>query len=82
MHHPPILNYYGLHPLFNSFGYAEMQVNSGANSLHIENKGKHYIKFKDGTLFRLISPNMMISGMIMGKRYLNFIDNIVIEDLV
>lgn len=81
-HHPPVLNYYGVHPSFTSFGHGQLDVTSGPNSMEIHNNGKHYLKYNDGTLYRIVFPNMLMSGLVMGKRYMNFVDNFVIEDLV
>ena len=81
-HHPPIFNYYYKGPLFTSYGYSELEINSSPNSMTAENKGKMYIQYKDGTLYKLRPPKMQISGLMLGKRYMNYIESFAIEDLV
>jgi len=80
--HPPIFNYYIIGPLFTSYGYSEVEINSYTNSMIVDNKGKMYIEFKDGTLYKIKPPKMQMSGLMLGKRYMNFIENFAIEDLV
>lgn len=81
-HHPPIFNFYFICPLFKSYGYSAMEVHSSANSMTADNSGKMYVQFKDGTLYKIKPPKMQISGLMIGKRYINYIENFAIEDLV
>jgi len=80
-HHPPIFNYYSKNPHFTSHGYTEMDILSGANSMKAEVKGKMYITFNDGVIHRMSPPKILISGIMIGKRYMNFYEGIVVEDL-
>ena len=45
------------------------------------NIGKHYLKFKDGSVYRLYLPTFTISGMIIGRRFINLVECMVLEDL-
>jgi hypothetical protein len=81
-HHPPIFSYYGVNPNFKTFGFSAMEVQSGANSMQFENSGKFYLQFNDGVLHKFTPPQFTISGLTMGKRYMNFKGNMVVEDLV
>ncbi len=81
-HHPPIFNFYFKNSLFISYGFSALEVHSSANSMVADNNGKMYIQFKDGTLYKLKPPKMQISGLMLGKRYVNYIENLAIEDLV
>jgi hypothetical protein len=81
-HHPPVFNYYFIGPSFTSYGYSELEINSSTNSMIADNKGKMYIQFKDGTLYKIKPPKMQISGLMLGKRHMNFIESFAIEDLV
>jgi hypothetical protein len=80
-HHPPILNYYIKNPNFISFGYAEVEITAGPNSVKGENKGKFYIKFNDGQLYRLYPPKFYASGISIGKRYMNMTECLALEDV-
>jgi hypothetical protein len=80
-HHPPILNYYIKNPNFTGFGYAEVEITAGPNSIEGENKGKFYIRFNDGVLYRLYPPKFYASGITIGKRYLKMTECLVMEDL-
>lgn len=81
-HHPPILNFYILNPNFKAFGFEAIEATTGANSVVAEKKGKYFIQLKDGTLFKIKRPKMVLSGTTIGKRLTNFMDELVVEDLV
>ena len=81
-HHPPVFNYYIKHPEFISFGYNSMEAISHGNSVTFEHTGKYYIKFNDGTLHRFKIPKFNMSGLMIGKRFLNFEGYFFVEDLV
>lgn len=79
---PSTFNFYATNPNFTSFGYGEIDIKGGANSIEVQNKGKYYLKFKDGVLHRLRHPKAIIYGLMIGKRYFNFRENLIVEDLV
>jgi hypothetical protein len=81
-HHPPILNFYIFNPKFKCFGYEAIEATTGANSVVADRKGKYFICFKDGTLYKLIRPKLRLTGTTIGKRLTNFLDELVVEDLV
>ena len=81
-HHPPILNFYAINPLFKIFGFEAIEANTGANSVLVEKKGKYFIQFSDGCLFKIKRPKLLITGTTIGKRFTNFIEELLIEDLV
>ncbi len=80
-HHPAILNYYVKNPLFTAFGHAEVEIIAGANSIKGENKGKFYIRFNDGVLYRLYPPKITATGITIGKRYVNMTECLAMDDL-
>jgi len=59
-----------------------MEANAGPNSMTAVNSGKFYLKFNDGVLHRFHVPRFSLSGLMLGKRYVNFEGSIIIEDLV
>jgi len=81
-HHPPIYNYYIKNPEFTGFGYSQMEASAGANTMTAINLGKLYLKFNDGVLHRFHVPKFSLSGLLFGKRYINFEGSILLEDLV
>jgi len=81
-HHPPILNFYILNPNFKCFGYEAIEATTGANSVLAEKKGKYFIGLKDGTLYKVRRPKLYLTGTTLGKRLTNFLDELIIEDLV
>jgi hypothetical protein len=81
-HHPPILNYYLTHPKYSCWGFYEIEIISGANTIYGETKGKFYVKFTDGTLLRYCPPRITVNGLMIGKRFLNMIDCLTVDDLV
>lgn len=80
-HHPPILNYYVKNPNFKAFGYAEVEIIAGPNSIKGENKGKFYIQFNDGVIYRVYPPKFSATGITIGKRYMNMTECLALEDI-
>lgn len=81
-HHPPILNYYIKSPLFIGYGYSQVDVVTGTNSMTFEDKGKLYVKFNDGVVFLMKPPKFQITGLMLGRRYITLLENMFVEDLV
>lgn len=81
-HHPPVYNFYYKHTMFISFGYISMETSTGTNTLTILQMGKMFVKYSDGTVYNYTLPPFILNGLTMGKRLVNFKDNIVITDLV
>lgn len=81
-HHPPIMNYYIKNPKFICFGHSEVEINSGANSMLAETKGKLYLKFNDGGLYRFYPPKFLVTGLMLGKRFMNMTESLCVEDIV
>lgn len=52
-HHPPISHYevYGPGNSYYYCGYSQFSSSAGLNTLYVNNKGKRYMKFKDGVRF-------------------------------
>ena len=75
------MNYYVKNPNFTGFGYGQMDITAGPNTMTAENKGKFYLKFNDGALYRLYPPKFIITGMMLGKRFINMTESMALEDL-
>jgi hypothetical protein len=58
-----------------------MDIVSGANSLKATNNGKFYLQFKDGGVIRLYPPSFQATGLMLGRRYINMIESLVLEDI-
>lgn len=52
-HHPPVSHYqiYGPNNSYQYCGYSSFSSSAGLNSLGVSNKGKRFMKFKDGVQF-------------------------------
>ena len=52
-HHPPVSHYevYGPNKSYYYCGYSQFSSSAGLNTLYVNNKGKRYMKFKDGVKF-------------------------------
>jgi Oxysterol-binding protein len=80
--HPPIYNYYFKNAKSISFGYVDMQTNMGTNSVQVISKGKNLTKFQDGVVYTATYPEYEIRGIMMGKRLVNFVGQLTVQDLV
>ena len=63
------------------YGHLITDASIHVNSLYTSRLGKYFIKFKDGTLFRVIMPPITLKGLSMGDRIFNFIDKGLVIDL-
>lgn len=83
VNHPITLNIYGKEKNgeFIIYGHLITDASVYLNSLYTSRLGKCYIKFKDGTLFRVIMPPITLKGLSLGDRLFNFIDKGLVLDL-
>ena len=83
VNHPITLNIYGkeINGEFIIYGHLITDASVFLNSLYTSRLGKCYIKFKDGTLFRVIMPPITLKGLSLGDRLFNFIDKGLVLDL-
>ena len=83
VNHPITLNIYGkeLNNEFIMYGHLITDASVYINYLYTSRLGKFFIKFKDGTLFRVIMPPITLKGLSLGDRLFNFIDKGLVLDL-
>ena len=83
VNHPITLNIYGkeINGEFIMYGHLITDASIHVNSLYTSRLGKYFIKFKDGTLFRVMMPPITLKGLSMGDRLFNFIDKGLVIDL-
>ena len=83
VNHPITLNIYGkeINGEFIMYGHLITDASIHVNSLYTSRLGKYFIKFKDGTLLRVIMPPITLKGLSMGDRIFNFIDKGLVMDL-
>ena len=83
VNHPITLNIYGkeINGEFIIYGHLITDASVYINSLYTSRLGKCYIKFNDGTLFRVIMPPITLKGLSLGDRLFNFIDKGLVLDL-
>ena len=63
------------------YGYVITDASVNVNSVTATRLGKFFIKFKDGTLFRIRVPSVILRGISVGDRLFNFINKCLVEDL-
>ena len=83
VNHPITLNIYAkeINGEFIIYGHLITDATIYINSLYTSRLGKCFIKFKDGTLFRVIMPPITLKGISLGDRLFNFIDKGLVLDL-
>jgi hypothetical protein len=79
-HHPPIFSYYVKNPKYTCFGHKGVEASTGTNTLTAEHNGKLYVQFNDGNLYKLTPGKFTMTGLTMGRRYINF-ENFIVEDI-
>ena len=82
VNHPITHNFYikEENNYFIMYGYVITDASVNVNSVTGARFGKFFIKFKDGTLFQIRVPSIII-GITMGDRLYNFINNCLVNDL-
>ena len=83
VNHPITLNIYGkeINGEFIMYGHLITDASLHINTLVTSRLGKYFIKFKDGTLFRVIMPPINLKGLSMGDRMFNYYDKGLVLDL-
>ena len=83
VNHPITYNFYMKEEnnFFTMYGYVITDASINVNSAIGARYGKFYIKFKDGALYRIRVPQIIIMGITMGERIFNFINKCLVEDL-
>ena len=83
VNHPITLNIYGkeINSEFIMYGHLITDASLHINTLESTRLGKCFIKFKDGTLFRVILPPINLKGLSMGDRMFNYFDKSLVLDL-
>ena len=83
VNHPITLNIYGkeINGEFIMFGHLITDASVYINTLYHSRLGKYFIKFKDGTLFRVIMPTIILKGLTIGDRLFNFSDKGLVLDI-
>lgn len=65
-----------------SFGYNTFNVSTSPNSINAQMQGKYFTRFHDGVVYTYSYPKYTINGVVMGRRTVNYSDNLVVQDLV
>ena len=83
VNHPITLNVYckELNGNFTIFGYLITDASVQINVLYSARLGKLFVKFKDGTLYRIRLPPIFLKGLAMGDRLFNYYNKTIIQDL-
>ena len=83
VNHPITHNFYIKEDngFYTMYGYSITDASVNVNSVTGTRLGNFFIKFKDGTLFQIRVPSIIIMGITMGDRLYNFINNCLVEDL-
>jgi len=81
-HHPPITHYYVKNQKFTCYGYSAPDASGTGNSITGHLKGLYIVEFPDGGKYQITLPQFYMTGLMFGKRYINFIGGMKIEDLV
>ena len=83
VNHPITLNIYcrEINGNFIMYGYLITDASVYVNTVFTTRLGKCFIKFKDGTLFRVRIPPITVKGISMGDRLFNFYNKCLVQDL-
>lgn len=83
VNHPITLNVYckEITGLFIMYGHLITDASAQVNTLYSTRLGKFFIKLKDGTLYRIKSPDIFLKGLSVGDRIFNYFNKSLVEDL-
>ena len=83
VNHPITLNVYAreINGEYIMYGHLITDASVHINSLYTSRLGRYFIKFKDGTLFRVMMPPITLKGLSLGDRLFNFNEKGLVLDL-
>ena len=83
VNHPITLNIYckDIKGNFIIYGHLITDASVYINTLYSTRLGKCFIKFKDGTLFQVRLPPIVLKGISMGDRIYNYYNKCMVQDL-
>ena len=83
VNHPITLNIYckDIYGNFTMYGYLITDASIYVNTLYTTRLGKCFIKLKDGTLFQIRLPPIVLKGLSLGDRIFNYYNKCIIQDL-
>ena len=83
VNHPITLNIYckDIKGNFIIYGHLITDASVYINTLYSTRLGKCFIKFKDGTLFQVRLPPIVLKGISMGDRIYNYYNKCIVQDL-
>lgn len=81
--HPITANFYGVddNKNYELYGYQITDANVNVNTVTATRLGKYFIKFKDGTIFRIRIPAAVLRGITMGERMFSYETKALVIDL-
>eukprot|EP00826_Nyctotherus_ovalis_P058190 TRINITY_DN7984_c0_g1_i17.p1 TRINITY_DN7984_c0_g1~~TRINITY_DN7984_c0_g1_i17.p1 ORF type:complete len:419 (+),score=105.35 TRINITY_DN7984_c0_g1_i17:198-1454(+) len=82
-HHPPISQVQIDCPYLTLYGTHYVEASTYPNSIKVRSLGKHVVILKDEekTTIELVKrPNVLVEGLVVGKRTMSYIDTLEIED--
>lgn len=82
VNHPITSNFYAFDDdnLYKIHGYIITTASTGANTISAIKKGKYQITFKDGTLYTIHLPAVLVKGITVGKRLFNYVKKMLVID--
>jgi len=81
-HHPPITSFLIVNPMFKQYGSIGMEATAAPNTMTGKIVGKFNLEFNDGTVYNFKLPDFTLSGIMVGRRYINWNGAIKIDDTV
>ena len=83
VNHPITLNIYckDIKGNFIIYGHLITDASIYINTIYSTRLGKCFIKFKDGTLFQVRLPPIVLKGISMGDRIYNYYNKCMVQDL-
>ena len=83
VNHPITLNIYckDINGNYIIYGYLITDASVYINSVFTTRLGKCFIKFKDGSLFKIRLPPIVLKGISIGDRTFNYINKCLVENL-
>lgn len=79
-HHPPIYNFLIIGNKFRLYGFEEPKASTGANNVVAKSFGKYVLELGNDTIYEFSSPELNVSGTIMGDRAFAIKGKIFITD--
>lgn len=78
---PPTINFYFTSKNYKIYGFIALYALTSPNSVTAYKRGNFTIEFKDKDVYKVYIPPLLVSGLTLGKRVLNYFNYLIVQSI-